>query len=296
MANNDFYAALKLSNRVFDGEEIARQLSLCSKSRVSNLAKSLSAYISKHLPETLAKKEHLGDYRTNPYVLMTSASVMHLSDPKKFANFLFNNKLYAGLETSFGKSIESHMFSLYPIGKAGGWETPVEKIREFKELKGMTREDKARARDISVWREIDKSCFVKNKRYLLLIKSGPHCINDTQVTAMTDSIVKHRRTWWTESLRANSKLSSLDIVVGVTYGTDKTTNNKENQILVKLLEHGFIEEDRTAKPGVLIDSTKKIRVYRRIGIDFWATVGNPLNYESCRFVFLEILLALARSV
>jgi hypothetical protein len=35
-----------------------------------------------------------------------------------------------------------------------------------------------------------------------------------------------------------------------TYGTDRTTNNKENQILVKLLEQGFVDEDRGRRPRV----------------------------------------------
>ena len=92
-------------------------------------------------------------------------------------------------------------------------------------------------------------------------------------------------------------VTDLDIIVGITYGTDKTTNNKENQILVKLLQIGFEEEDRDAKPGVLIDSaTRRIRVYRRIGLDFWSFIGNPTNPAGSQFVFLEVLLALSKAL
>ena len=63
------------------------------------------------------------------------------------------------------------------------------------------------------------------------------------------------------------------------------------------MEHGFEEEDRARNPGVLIDSaTRSIRVYRRIGKDFWAFIGNPKAPETARFIFLEILLGLAKAL
>ncbi len=66
---------------------------------------------------------------------------------------------------------------------------------------------------------------------------------------------------------------------------------------MKLLDHGFEEKDRTAKPGALIDSeTQSIRVYRCIGKDFWAFIGDPENPENASFVFLEMLLALSKAL
>ena len=45
-----------------------------------------------------------------------------------------------------------------------------------------------------------------------------------------------------------------------------------------MVQKGFAEEDRKAKPGVLIDSdTRSVRVYRSIGIDFWSLIGSPSN-------------------
>ena len=89
----------------------------------------------------------------------------------------------------------------------------------------------------------------------------------------------------------------MDVVLGLTYGTDKTTNNKENQILVKLLQTGFVEEDRANRPGVLIDSaTRSVRVYRCIGKEFWSFIGQPDSPATAEFVFLEVLLALAKAL
>ena len=141
------------------------------------------------------------------------------------------------------------------------------------------------------------ACVAGRKRFFTSIKSGPNTINDTQVQAMTQAIIDHHKTWAASSCKIFQDVQEIDIVLGLTYGTPRTTNNKENQILVKLLDHGFEEEDREGNPGVLIDSeTGSIRVYRCIGKDFWAFIGNPGNPAYTQFVFLEILLALSKAL
>lgn len=294
------YSRLKSQRHHFDANMVAEMLKNLDETRVEALAASLSTYIAKNLPDAINRRNGLSDYRTNPYVLLTSASVMSLSDPAAFASFLFNNKLYMGLETSFGKSVEAAMVGPYPLPQAKAsvqWIDPPEKGAERASLAGLSNEEKARVRTNSIWREIDKSCVVGRRRYMTTIKSGPNCINDTQVEAMKTAIVGKHMTWLAETRKNYPRVRELDIVVGITYGTDRTTNNKENQILVKLLEHGFVEEDREHKPGVLIDSaTESVRVYRRIGQDFWAFIGNPVEPSSATHVFLEVLIALARAL
>ena len=174
---------------------------------------------------------------------------------------------------------------------------PPEKVAEAAALKRLSRQEKARQRVNSVWREIDKSCVYRDRRYMVSIKSGPNCINDTQVQGMTDAIALRRAEWLRASKERYPQVQGIDVIVGITYGTDRTTNNKENQILVKLLEHGFVEEDRAAKPGVLIDAeTRSVRAYRAVGQDFWSLIGNPLNPSAAEFVFLETLLAVAKGL
>jgi hypothetical protein len=47
----------------------------------------------------------------------------------------------------------------------------------------------------------------------------------------------------------------------------------------------------------LIDSkTRKVRAYRRIGKDFWSFVGAPDMPADAEFVFLEVLIALAKAL
>ena len=84
------------------------------------------------------------------------------------------------------------------------------------------------------------------------------------------------------------------MVIGLTYGTERSTNNKDNQILAKLLDQGFSELDQAEHPGVLADdATGRVRVYRRVGKSFWSWIGNPANEAAEPQVFLEILLALS---
>jgi hypothetical protein len=224
---------------------------------------------------------------------------MDLQEPRRLADFLFNTKLYMGLETSFGKSIEAAFVSQYPLDPqtVQKWSDAPEKVAESKTLGGLTNEQKARQRSESVWREVDKSCVIGTRRFITSIKSGPNCINDTQVAGMTDAIAKQHQVWMAHTKTTYPRVNDLDIIIGLTYGTDKTTNNKENQILAKLLGKGFVQEDRRKKPGVLIDrKTRTIRVYRRIGKQFWALIGNPASPESAQFVFLEVLLSLASAL
>ena len=295
--SSPFYDALKATCRRFDLPTITAQFAQVNKVRVDALAQSLSSYISDNLPVAIERRKGLADYRTNPYVLMTSASVMGLDDPNAFAAFLFNSKLYMALETSFGKSVEAAFVGHYPIESDSTWEEAQEKRDEHAALTGLSQEEKARRRTSSVWREIDKSCVLGNRRFLTSIKSGPNTINDTQVQAMTQAIIDNHQTWLDQTRESYPEVNQLDVVLGLTYGTDRTTNNKENQVLVKLMEHGFEEEDRLRRPGILIDRThRNTRVYRRIGQDFWSFIGKPDQPETADFVYLEILLGLAKAL
>ena len=295
--NNPLFAVLKHRRHRFDADEMTELFSLVSEARINSLSRNLSEYIGTNLPAAFERRSELSHYRTNPYVLMTTASVMNLDDPAAFGTFLFNSKLYMALETSFGKSVEAAFVAPYPLNSESKWMDAPEKIEESTALEGLSREERARRRTASVWREIDKSCVVGNKRFITSIKSGPNTINDTQVQGMTRAIIDNCETWLEQSQATYPHVDSLDVVLGLTYGTDRTTNNKENQILVKLLEHGFVEEDRGTSPGTLIhEDTHAIRVYRRIGKEFWAFIGQPDSPHDTEFVFLEILLSLAKAL
>ncbi len=290
---------LRNKRTVYNSSDLDRLFKLVDPKRVETISKLLSKYVLDNLPKAIDRRNGIEDYRTNPYVLLATANVMKLSNPSRLADFLFNNKFYMGLETSFGKSIESVLMSNYPLicSAHEKWEDPMEKIAEFALLKGLTRQDKMLKRNFSVWREIDRSCVINKRRYLLTIKSGPNCINDTQVEGMRNAIEKHHKKWLEDTKNNYKGVNELDIVIGLTYGTDSTTNNKENQILTKLLGCGFEEEDRDKNPGVLIDiQSRSIRVYRVIGREYWSFVGNPIKPKEADHVFLEVLLSLGKAL
>ncbi len=296
VVQKNLFAILKSARHIFDGKAVAGLLTQVNRERTLAIAERLGQYIEKNLPEAVERRDGLSDYRTNPYVLLTAATVMQLGDPEKFAGFLFNSKLYMALETSFGKSVESALVGHYPSESNAKWGDAEEKLAEFALLKEqkLGRQERAMERTTSVWREIDKTVVHNNRRFLVTIKSGPNTINDTQVQGMTQAILDHHQTWLESSLKLG--IEGIDIVVGLTYGTPKTTNNKDNQILAKLTRYGFLERDREGSPGILSDETGRIRVYRVIGSDFWSFIGDPSNPGNQRQVYLEILLALSQAL
>lgn len=297
--NQSLEAVLRGPSHKLNTDELTELFGQVDRNRVAHLTDMLTKYIGQNLPVAIEKRGRLTSYRVNPYVLFTCAKVMKMSDFSRLAEFIFNTKLYMGLETSFGKQIEAAFVGQYPLNQnvVSRWVSPPEKDAEAAALKGLPREEKAKKRTGSVWREIDRSCVVGDRRYMVSIKSGPNCINDTQVSGMVNAFEKNLAHWVAATKKSYPKVKGLDVAIGITYGTDKTTNNKENQFLIKMQDKGFEQEDPKSKPGVLIDTkTRSVRLYRRIGQDFWSMVGNPKSPKDAKFVFLEVLLALAKSL
>lgn len=288
-----FYSEIK-ERRHYDSEKVERWFQQVSRDRVVEIATEMETYISTNLPAAIRSKSTLGDYRTSPYVLMAIAGALQLDDMPELAKFLVDTKLYMGLETSFGKSIERVVMHHYPMDadEQHRWGDPVEKLEEFESLRGLSAEEKSAQRVDSVWREIDSACVHGDRRHLMTIKSGTSTINDTQVGGMFTAI-RDNHAKWLESSRDRFKVDGIDVVIGLTYGTDWSTNNKENQILAKLMSAGFEEVDRVQQPGVLANDDGSVRVYRAIGVGYWAYAANPTDPGSADFAFLEVLLGLA---
>lgn len=291
-----FYKAIK-ARRYYDGDLVEAWFNSVSQQQVMNIGDSMDGYISANLPTAIRSKRKLKDYRTSPYVLMATAGALQLDDLHELSKFLVDIKLYMGLETSFGKSIEKIVMNHYPLDAKENerWSSPIEKEEELASYKGLSQEEKSGRRIDSVWREIDSSCVHGNRRHLMTIKSGTSTINDTQVGGMFNAIRDNHQAWLSSS-RDRFGVEGIDVVIGLTYGTDWGTNNKENQILAKLLTSGFSEVDRIKQPGVLQTLDGAVRVYRAIGIDYWSYTGNPSNPQLAQHVFLEVLLGLARAI
>lgn len=285
----DIYALLKAPRHRFDAAEVRQLFARVDQDRVARLATALKADIGVNLPKIYGRRAKLSGYRTNPYVMLATASIMDLSDAAEFASFLFSYKLAMGLETSFGKIIERAFLAGYLGASDLKWRDPPEKIAEFlDEAQAVGRSAKAAIRNNSIWREIDKDVIFGNRRYMTPIKGGPNTINDTQVQGMVDAIASKYRVWLRQTDTAHPGLDGIDVVIGLTYGTEKTTNNKDNQILAKLLSAGFGPLDQVKHLGVLVDdATGRVRVYRKVGQSFWSWVGDPQDEAGQPQVFLE---------
>ena len=138
--SRSFYTAVKAQRFHYDADQLVVLLERVDQQRVALLSDSLAEYISLKLLDTVEKRNGLADYRSNPYVTLTSARIMAaLLAPDVLAHFLFNTKLYAGLETSFGKSIEAEFVGVYPVDAAPGskWAEPEEKIKETATIDAM---------------------------------------------------------------------------------------------------------------------------------------------------------------
>lgn len=296
MVEQGFYKAIK-TRRFYETDDVQAWFSQVSQVRVNDIAESMAYYIENNLPTVIRSKSNLSDYRTSPYVLMATAGALRLDDIRELSKFLVDIKLYMGLETSFGKSIEKIVMQHYPLEASLTlrWESPIEKQEEFDSYAGLSREEKAAKRVDSVWREIDTSVVHGDRRHLMTIKSGTSTINDTQVGGMFSAIRDNHQKWLNSS-RERFGVKGIDVVIGLTYGTDCATNNKENQILAKLLSAGFEEADRRRMPGVIVNADGSVRVYRAIGIDYWAYTANPSSPNVAEFAFLEVLLGLAKAL
>jgi hypothetical protein len=155
---DDIYSILKSPRHSFDAGEVRELFKRVDENRVVTLSAALKKDIAVNLPKIYRRRSKLADYRTNPYVMLATASIMKLSDASEFASFLFNSKLAMGLETSFGKIIERAFLSGYPCGTNVKWADPPEKTAEFlREATAKGRAAKAAIRNNSIWREVDKA-------------------------------------------------------------------------------------------------------------------------------------------
>jgi hypothetical protein len=51
-------------------------------------------------------------------------------------------------------------------------------------------------------------------------------INDTQVQGMARAILDNYRSWKEQTRETYPQVEEIDVILGLTYGTDRTTNNK----------------------------------------------------------------------
>lgn len=284
MNNRSFYSAIR-DTRSFDQSEYEQLMNKTSEDRVSKISENWSEYLKPNVGNTIKQKEDIDDYRLNPYAITAIAGILDLDTAEDISQFIFGSKLYMSLETAFGKSVENIVLPIYPIPPAtAGWEEHPEKKREM--------QSDSRTEDL-IWQDVDKYCVIGNTAYITTVKSGPRTLNEDITDSIKDDIAGHSETWLEGTQKHHPEVEELNVTIGLTYGTDHSTNNKEMRILLKLVEKGFKEIDRNNKPGIIQHPDNDvITVESRVGIDFWSYIGNPQNPANAEYVFLEVLLGM----
>jgi hypothetical protein len=284
MNNRKFYSAIRETKR-FDQSKYEELMTKTSEDRVAKISKNWSNYLKPNVAKTIEDKEDIDDYRLNPYAITAIAGILDLDTAEEISEFIFGSKLYMSLETAFGKSVENIVLPIYPIpSTTAGWEEHPEKEREMK--------SDSRTEDL-VWQDVDKYCVIGDTAYITTVKSGPRTLNEDITDSIKDDIAYHSETWLEGTQKHHPEVEKLNVTIGLTYGTDHSTNNKEMRILLKLVEEGFVEIDRDSKPGVIQHpENDDISVESRVGIDFWSYVGSPQNPDDAEHVFLEVLLGM----
>lgn len=284
--NRAFYSAIRDTKR-FDQSEYESLMENVSQTRIERVADDWSEYLTKNSKNTIEKKEDIDDYRLNPSIIAVS-SILDLADSGEIAEFIFGAKLYMALETAFGKSVEDVVMPIYPaIDAEAGWKEHPKKVEEMS--------GDARGEDL-VWQKVDKYCVVDDTAYLATVKSGPRTLNESTTDSMKSDIAEHSEAWLEGTQERHSQVENLEVIIGLTYGTDNTTNNKEMRILLKLVEEGFEEVNRGRQPGVVVHpDNDDIKVHSKVGIDFWSLVANPRDPDTGEFAFLEMLLGFVKA-
>jgi len=72
----NFYRYIKTACHRFDQGEIAEPFARVDEGRANRVVNAISGYIRTNLPSAIEKRDSQSKYRTNPYALMTSASIM----------------------------------------------------------------------------------------------------------------------------------------------------------------------------------------------------------------------------
>lgn len=177
-----------------------------SRHRVLTLESGFRQRIQSHVTSLPAANATLGEFNTNPFVLMIYAQSKRYSRLSQLEGDILPAKLFSSMETSAGRMVEDVTLPVY------GWHTVPS---------GMQTPNSA----------LDGKQLVLPVLKAATLKSGPRCLNDEMSENLADSVLAHGPTW----LSSNGA-SELDFTYGVLYGTRKQSNKKDWHILRNISE------------------------------------------------------------
>lgn len=134
----------------------------------------------------------------NPFLMLAMAPAYNIFSPFEAAEYVQNSKLPHGDATAFGKFVEDRIFPIF------GAKTPKEKNTSA---------------TANLWSPIDKEIEIAGVRFLLTLKAGPWTMNQDHAHNMIARFPEIRDT------------TGCDIVIGITYGTPGSLNNKPAMVV-----------------------------------------------------------------
>jgi hypothetical protein len=137
------------------------------------------------------------DVNINPFLMLAMAPAYNIFSPFEAAEYVQNSKLPHGDATAFGKFVEDKIFPIF------GTKKPPEKNPSTADL----------------WSPIDIEITIAETRYLLTLKAGPWTMNQDHAHNMIAKFPEIHKT------------SGSQIIIGITYGTAASLNNKPAMVV-----------------------------------------------------------------
>lgn len=206
----------------------------------------------------------LRDINTSPFVLMAHTYNQHYTSIQQLEDDIILAKVFSSMETSIGKMVEQVALPVY------NWNVVPSQMH-------------------TPYSVVDGKKIDGEEGRFVTLKSGPRCINDDQVTGISDAFVANYRTWAKEH-----GICKLKFDVGILYGTCKQSMKKDWHIID--------ESSKKLPNGVKIGSTPDhswhfdfkdgkldVDVGVKIGANLWRHIGGQ-DYS-----YLEVCVALVRA-
>ena len=136
------------------------------------------------------------DVNINPFLMLAMAPAYNIFSPFEAAEYVQNSKLPHGDATAFGKFVEDKIFPIF------GAKQPQEKNKRLDSEKA------------NLWSPIDIELTIDGIRFLFTLKAGPWTMNQDHAHNMI------------RNFPAIHAQTGSDIIIGITYGTANSLNNK----------------------------------------------------------------------
>jgi len=188
--------------------------------------KSLSSKLRERMRLINARIPAIDGKSTNPFVLAAYAELFGTKNLTQVDDIIAAAKVFSSIETAAGRVVEDVLPPFY------GWT-------------------QVNSPGHTVLSEIDSAKVVGDTVYLVALKSGPMCINDSMVSQIANAISKHWKEW-----ADHWGVKKVRYVVGMNYSTASNSNKKDWHI-VRLSEENISRNGASIISSCIIPDSKR---------------------------------------